>query len=222
MFKSVVLILSLFLAINAHSEKKILLIGDSITFGQYSGDVASSWADIITEHYKGKYTIINAGLSGSSSYDWTTSNPSVWMEPYSKQGSIFNERALSNLPADVVFVMLGTNDSVGFMKPYPTSPIGFSLNMHELFVNLVKNGAKKIVVMLPPKRFYDVEDVDIRLLKYQKSILGYRHSFSEIVIGPNFYELMTPNHFEGIDVHPNKLGYEFMANEIIKFIDNNL
>ncbi|MCB0351216.1 MAG: SGNH/GDSL hydrolase family protein [Bdellovibrionales bacterium] len=216
----------------AHSfalkKDKIVLIGDSITEGQYSGGQAASWAENFTQHFESRFDIVNAGLGGSDSSDWVLPSPNTrpiattWPEPYTEQGSIFNLRAQPHLPAKIAIVMLGTNDAVGFMKPNPTDVLTYSLNIFKIIGQLTKAGVESIILLPPPKRFYDGEEVDKRIKRYINSLRSYSLSIRSVQLGPNFYEILTPEDFEGLDVHPNQKGHQKIADEVIQYVELHL
>ncbi len=209
------------------------MLGDSITEGQFSGPIGQSWAQILQSKncagLLGKNSlkqrpieIHNVGLGGTTSLDWSLSYPATWSAPYNSTGSMFQLRAQPHLPTDIVLLMLGTNDAVGFGKSAPTTPNEFEFYMREIVTNLLNLGVKKIILMNPPKRFYDGPAVDARLKSYKLALDRIDNDFANVEMGPDFYNLLDTTHFEGMDVHPNQKGYREMARHILKKLNEVL
>jgi lysophospholipase L1-like esterase len=101
----------------------VLLLGDSITWGVMSGDAdpdAPDFSDWLRAELGDEVRVVNVACSGASSLDWTLSRGSPIC---GRQGrvapEIYTARAVPELAADVVTVILGTNDAGGFMEEAP-------------------------------------------------------------------------------------------------------
>ena len=82
---------------------RIVALGDSITQGASSEpDGSPGWVELLP------YDVHNVARGGTSSLDWGS-------------GPYFDAFALPALPADLVLVMLGTNDAVGFNELAPVT-----------------------------------------------------------------------------------------------------
>lgn len=218
------ILISLCVCTNATALERILLVGDSITHGQFSGPAGKSWANRVRDHFADRYKVINVGLPGSTTHDWSTIREAKWsVPPYQEKGAIFNLRAKPQLPAKLVTLMLGTNDSVGFMMASPITPEEYKVNLYNIVNNLLSAGAEKVLIMIPPKRLIDSDEVNNRILDYAKIIFELVATNDFVYLGPVFYTELKTRHFDRVkygngmllDIHPNQQGYAAMAELMI-------
>lgn len=103
-------------------SKKILCFGDSLTWGwvpkdhavpteRYASDVR--WTGVLSTTLGDEYEIIEEGLSGRTTTADDPTDPRL-------NGSTYLPSALaSNLPLDLVILMLGTNDTKAYLNRTP-------------------------------------------------------------------------------------------------------
>ena len=188
---------------------RTLLLGDSITFGIVSGAAGPAYADILSADLAGTHDVVNASLSGSSAFYWAPNTPCPGV--CSSADNVFDELATPELPADIVTLLLGTNDALGFFLDAPT-PLGdFEDLMREIVDGLFSGGASNVILMAPPAA--NVAPTPATLL------VGYREEIGLIcgdtfgvTCGPNLHELLDPAlDFEAGDIHPNVAGHAKIA-----------
>jgi lysophospholipase L1-like esterase len=201
---------------------RVLLIGDSITYGTgfVSGGAGPPYAELLASLLDGGYEVNNAGCGGASSLDWTLSLPGfacggVGVLP----DGLFVERALPHLPTEIASVMLGTNDAVGFFEPNPVSVEAYRYALDEIVTNLFAAGAGTAILMTPPDHIWPDSAVRARLLGYREQVLDICSETSGVVCGPDVFTLLDPElHFEGDNVHPNASGHAIIAQSLYETI----
>ena len=133
--------------ITGNGTKKVLCIGDSITYGQ----------GVLTTRDTGTYPVILAELLGDEyqTYNFGLSNRTLLFDgnmPYIKED--FAKESLA-IDADIVIIMLGTND---------TKPMNWNAAQYEKdYITFVQsyqnmNNEPEIYLMLPPRVFLKEDD----------------------------------------------------------------
>lgn len=198
------------------SGPRIVCIGDSITFG--AGVVLTrhfdSWVRILGKKLKGKYEVLNYGISGATllregdqPYD-----PGFW-------------KAAKALQAQIYLLMLGTNDS----KPQNWNAEKYEQQLSERIQEL-KNETfpKHIILMAPPPAFkkvpsdhYAVYNIDGEVLSRKIRGIVKKCAMGNGVDSIDLYEAMAghPEYMKD-GVHPNKLGNEVIAETVLKALIN--
>lgn len=190
------------------APRKVVLLGDSITAGPMSGPAGASFAEVLADLLADGYDVVNIGCGGSTSLDWTISQGSILCGNF-VYPNLFEGRAVPNLPAPFVVVMLGTNDATGFLEPRPVPPRSYGRAMAEIVNNLTAHGAGQVVVMTPPPRCPTASREErIRMLAYRAIVLGACGLYPGTACGPDVFTLLNPEtSFESCDVHPNADGH---------------
>lgn len=183
-------------------KKRILCIGDSITFG--AGVVPMRWKDsypaILQKKLGHEYQVLNYGISGATiqlSSD----------KPYSRA---FVDAAEKTNP-EICILMLGTNDS----KPHNWNPESFAKDMAQRVVRIQDfPSAPKIILAIPPAAFgspiaYEIDD-DIIREQIRPILIQYAKAKRFPII--DFYQ-ETKAHPEWFTdgVHPNREGNQRIA-----------
>jgi lysophospholipase L1-like esterase len=186
----------------------ILMIGDSITEGVQSNPSAEPYTTVAAKVLGKGFTVTQVGCGGATTWDWSSLGGVTLCGGQSWDRNVYEARARPNLPADVVTVMLGTNDATGFFEPAPISPDEYRDNLANLVTNLLNDGAGQVMLMPPPPMCESTNaDVVMRLEAY-RTIVGSMCSTREgVVCGPDVYTLLNEDDFQGCDVHPNGLGH---------------
>jgi lysophospholipase L1-like esterase len=195
----------------------VVTVGDSITAGALSDPMGPSYPDILGE----VYDVVNIGCGGTTSRDWSPDAAGAFpwcgdvqfAPPYADQ-------LMPLLPADVVTVLLGTNDALGFYEPAPIPVEDYALLMESLVLAALADGADKVIVMAPPQ-FPDNDGPE------NVHIEGYRSAVRElctpggdnIICGPDWGELLDPDeHFGAGNFHPNGPAHALIAEELIALV----
>ncbi len=192
---------------------RVVLVGDSITEGQLSGVGGVPYGELVRDGLGAAWDVQGIGCGGASSLDWTLPFGNAicggqWWSP-----TVYEARALPLLPADVVTVMLGTNDSTGFFEPSPTDAANYRLAIDDLVGNLLADGAGTVMLMTPPPQCPGAS-MD-RITDYRDEILDLCITTPGVVCGPDVYSLLGPGDFDGCDVHPNAAGHAALADALI-------
>jgi lysophospholipase L1-like esterase len=198
---------------------EVLLIGDSITVGVVSGADGLPYPKILRSHLGADFEVTNIGCGGTTSLDWTLTQASPWCGAERVAPNLFEGRALPNLPAAFVALLLGTNDAVGFMEPEPISIETYAAAIDEIVANLIVFGADNVILLTPPPRCFEDADIPRRLRGYRRAILTRCSEFANTLCGPDLYAILDLDlHFANCDPHPNALGHEVIASELSETI----
>ena len=174
----------------------LILIGDSITFGIVSTPVGPSYADVVSV----EMPVVNLGIGGSSTADW------------------INEVVNCTDEDQSVSILLGTNDAVGFLEPFPITPAEYSANLATMVGNLTTNGCQRIILMTPPQNFAfpTNPDVQLRLAEYRLEVLELCDSgVAGLECGPDVWSLLGEEDFDTNNVHPNGPGHQKIGNALV-------
>ena len=188
-------------------KKTIACIGDSITFG--SGVVwtrkRDAWPYVLGRQLGQEYQVVNYGISGATMQK-------VSDKPY--RPDFF--RAVENMEAEAVLLMLGTNDT----KPYNWNPQEFEASYSEAIERL-KTCTKKLFLMAPPWAFVLPDQKDV-VCDIQKQILT-EEIYPTVLRLAKEYDVqvidlyrLTEGHTEyfGDGLHPNQQGNRVIAEYI--------
>jgi lysophospholipase L1-like esterase len=190
----------------------VVLIGDSITAGQMSMPVGPSYASLLAASLGSGFQVSNIGCGGTSSLDWTLSQPGAICGPMLVGPNLYEGLARPLMPASFVSVLLGTNDALGFFEPAPVPPERYRDAIAELTSNLLADGAGHVLLMTPPPNF--VHPLMDTLGAYRGHILELCGTPDDAVLcGPDVFSLLGPLDF-GLDIHPNAFGHQKIADAL--------
>lgn len=188
---------------------RTLLLGDSITFGIVSGAPGPPYAEILAANLAGTHDVVNASRSGSSAFYWAPGTPCPGV--CGDADTLFDELATPELPADVVTVLLGTNDALGFFLEERTQVDAYEDLMREIVDGIFAVGASDVILMTPPRANVSAE-AGVLLAGYRERIGTICQDTLGVVCGPDLYELLDPGlDFEAGDIHPNAGGHAKIA-----------
>src|SRR5215475_1611185 len=119
----------------AAAPYKVVLLGDSITRGLTSEPSGPPYATLLADSLGAGFDVINIGCGGASSRDWSPTAGSAVCgglpDPLLSE-TLYPAMAKPNLPADLVVIMLGTNDAIGFFEPAPLTSAEYRSALEEL------------------------------------------------------------------------------------------
>jgi len=199
---------------SAADSIRVLLVGDSITKGTLSGPDGPSYAEALVDLLGADYEVINAGLGGASSIHWDPDRPCAFLCPGTPEPgvSFFDLLAVPELPAEIVTIMLGTNDALGFFRPAPSTVAVYEEAVTALVGGLLAEGAGNILLMTPPPLPGNRQAQNELLLEYRDVAFALCETLGGVLCGPDVYTLLDPDSdFAGIDVHPNVAGHRRIA-----------
>jgi lysophospholipase L1-like esterase len=192
----------------------VVLLGDSITLGLVSEPAGPSYAELLADSLGPDFEVTNVGCGGTASGDWTLSRGDVlcgsvgFVSP-----NLYEGRALPELPADLVTVLLGTNDAIGFFEPGIVAVEDYRDAVAEIAANLLLDGATQVMLMTPPPNFVSTLPQSF-LVQYRAEILGLCGAPGDAILcGPDVFALLGPEDF-GDSVHPNGAGNAKIASAL--------
>ncbi|MCA9492476.1 MAG: SGNH/GDSL hydrolase family protein [Myxococcales bacterium] len=194
---------------------KVLMIGDSITEGGQSQPSDLPYYEVTANALGPAYEVVSIGCGGATSEDWQPGGPAtlcagLWWNP-----NVYEERAVAELPSEVVTIMLGTNDSTGFFEPAPITPVDHAQNIVALVDQLLVDGAETVMLMTPPPMCSTTDPATLdRLADYRAFDLALCSHHAGVVCGPDVYTLLGPADFRGCDVHPNGQGHAVLGEAV--------
>lgn len=200
-------------------QTRILMIGDSITEGVQSSPSTVPYTAVAASVLGKGFTVTQVGCSGATTWDWSLFGGSTLCGGRSWAPNVYETRARPNLPADVVTVMLGTNDATGFFEPAPIPPDEYRDNLANLVTNLLKDGAGQVMLMPPPPMCESTDaDVVARLEAYRTIVASMCSKREGVVCGPDVYTLLNKDDFQDCNVHPNGFGHLTLGRAIAERI----
>jgi lysophospholipase L1-like esterase len=193
----------------------VLLIGDSITVGRVGGPPGRPYRLLLADALGTDYALTHVACSGTSSRDWTISQGNALCPGSFSPPTLYQSRALPKLPADVVTVLLGTNDAQGAGEPSPVAREDYAAAMREIVGKLRADGASHVVLMTPPPiPSSDDPTVSELLAGYREEVLALCGASPGVVCGPDLFTLLDASDFFRNDVHPNIAGHRKIADAL--------
>jgi lysophospholipase L1-like esterase len=199
---------------------RMAAIGDSITFGISSEPRGPGYVSLLSDTLGEDFEVTNLGCSGSIAGNWRPDAiPAVCGgdnggEPL----DYWDDRVLPAMPADVVTIMLGTNDAQRGIEAWL-----YRAFLVRIIDGLQAEGVSDILLMTPPPHPSEDPNVQILLTGYVSVIthptLGLCTTFDGVRCGPDVYHLLDSNtDFAAGDGHPNAMGHQKIADSLAGFI----
>lgn len=198
---------------------RVLLVGDSITRGQVGGDPEFPPYAVVLQELLGekRFKLLNAGCGGSTVIDWT--NPTPAPPAFCAFLGAFESKAVPLLPADIMTVMLGSNDSIGFGEFGCETPGRCPVNVetyHERLLLLMEkaksHGVRRVILSGPPPWFHIRQDAWLRLEGYRIVTEEVCRADRKVLCTKNLLKLLGPEDFaERFNPHPNVAGHQKIA-----------
>jgi lysophospholipase L1-like esterase len=191
----------------ASPQTRVVLVGDSITVGKSSLPQGPGYGELLKDLLGPGYEVVNVACSGSSSLDWL---PGTHPAQCAEAGAVvhmYEKRVRPALPADVVTILLGTNDLLGAFELAPVEPDDYRDALRTLVDALHADGAHEVVLMSPPFMYNAVG----RLTGYRSRIQELCRERPFVRCGPDLAVILGGKDFELMDVHPNASGHAKIA-----------
>lgn len=201
----------------AQPRHTVVLLGDSITLGVVSEPVGPPYADLVAEWLGEDYGVVRIGCGGAQTNDWLPSTSHLaFCAGEVPLPNFYYSLAFPLLPADVVTILLGTNDALGFdlTWPVPVPVEEFVANMDELIGALLADGAQHVILLTAPRFFGGDEATQARLADYANAIPVFCDDIS-VHCGPDLHALLDLEDFAENDIHPNASGHAKIAEELV-------
>ena len=210
---------------------RILVLGDSITNGKGLENIPVEYYPGLLRDWLGAdYKIIEEGCGGTTSARWSpfAFEPVDWGPCHGFFSYLYGKYAFGNLPADIVTLLLGTNDAVrgGSLEAYEE-------NISDIVEALLDDGAGTVILMTPPRLPLEFSFAKRQTIKqFGEFVLDLCSDMDGVVCGPDLHELLKypyqgtgEDHFQnrptGLDdLHPNAEGHEVIANHLYDTILN--
>ncbi len=198
---------------------RVLIIGDSISTSEALGPPGLypgvPFSDQLEPKLGPDFKLINVGCGGSTSIDWSTTTPgrlcpfsALPTSPDAPLGLV-EEFVRPHLPVSIATILLGTNDSTGFLEPedLPVLPDAYGGAIDELVAFLLAGGVETVILMTPPK-MADFTALTF-LSDYRKEILARCSAGGSVICGPDLYlALFFGTDFLNDGIHPNAQGHD--------------
>ena len=193
------------------TRTKVVVLGDSHVAGGQSKPHGPSFVEVLREELGPRYEVVAAGCPGSSTHDWTHDGPSLACS----MGNAYPELGRPQLPADIVVILLGTNDAAGFKEERPASPRVYAREMRELVHRVQADGGRRILLVGPPPSPRPRWRGARRLRAYSKALAALAQREPNVYMGPDLQEFIDPEeHFDGRKVHMNAAGHRLVGERL--------
>ena len=190
---------------------RLVVLGDSHVEGARSGPNGPSFVEVLRAELGPRYEVVAAGCRGSSSHDWTHDGPSLGCSirnAYPKMGQL-------HLPAEIVVILLGTNDALGYGEQSPITPRVYAQAMQELVRRVQRDGGQRILLLGPPPNPLAGRPAQRRLRKYSKALVSLAEQEPNVYMGPDLQEFINlEEHFGGRRVHMNGVGHRLVGERL--------
>ena len=207
--------------VGAAAPYEVVLLGDSITQGVSSAPIGPSFASLLSDSLGAGFDVINIGCGGTSSRDWSPSSGisvCVGLPDPNLPANLYRALAVPNLPADLVVIMLGTNNAIGAFEPAPLTAEEYRAALEELVTQSLVDGASEGMLATPPPNFADPEAMPT-LLAYAAEILDLCSATGDAVrCGPDILSLLQSEDFEPGQIHPDAIGHAKIADAMVDSI----
>lgn len=191
---------------------RIVLMGDSITFGDNASSHRNSWAgrleDYLKNNFKGHFEIVNNGVEGE-----------VAQEGFDE----VEDKVIKYTP-DIVFIGYGTNDCTKTDGEYYNDLYNFESNIEDIAEAIRSQTNASIVFNLAPPVIEEQCNDDVVKI-YNRDIEAYnnvvkRISGSMMLSYIDHYNIMKDREdlnkmIDADGIHPNDEGHRFIFENII-------
>ncbi len=210
----------------AHAEMlpiRILMVGDSITNGRVSGPDGPGYTDLVVE-WLGEgtdYEITVHGCGGSMTKHWL---PGSQLNSGACGAALYENKITSSLPADIVTILLGTNDTIN-LPADPPPEIVYGDNLEDIVSELLFDGVDRVVLMTPPVLPVTFgPNAAITIAEFRSQVQEICLAFEKVLCGPDLWSLLdaelhfdeVSGNYQGKDIHPNILGHEVIATNLFE------
>jgi lysophospholipase L1-like esterase len=120
-----------------------------------------------------------------------------------------------HLPAEIVVILLGSNDAVGFSEERPLTPQVYAQAMQKLVRRVQRDGGQRLLLLGPPPNPLARGRGAQRLRDYPKALAALAEQEPNVYMGPNLQEFIDlEEHFGGRRVHMNAVGHRLIGERL--------
>lgn len=190
---------------------RIVLIGDSITFGDNASSYKNSWAgrleDYLRQDFKGDFEVINNGVEGETA----------------QEGLDNIEDSVIKYTPDIVFIGYGTNDCTKEMGKYINDIYNFESNVKDIAEIVREQTNAAIIFNLAPPVIEEMCSDDVVQIR-NKDIEAYNNVVktlcgSMMMAYIDHYNIMKDKDLSVLidvdGIHPTDEGHKVMFESII-------
>ena len=189
----------------------LVVLGDSHVEGRQSEPRGPSFVEVLREELGWSYEVVAAGCPGSATHDWTHDGPSLgcsMLNAYPALGQPL-------LPAEIVVILLGTNDAVGYLEEKPLDPPVYAQAMQKLVRRVQRDGGQRILLLGPPPNPLAWMRAPQRLRDYSEALAALAEQEPGVYMGPDLHEFIDlKEHFGGRAVHMNAMGHRLIGERL--------
>lgn len=192
--------------------RRIVLIGDSITFGDNASKRVNSWAGRLEEYLKknlaGKFEVINNAVEGE----------------IAQEGFDDIEDRIIKYTPDIAFIGYGTNDCTKENGKYVNDYYNFESNIEDIAEAIRSQTNAAIVFNLAPPVIEELSNDDVVVI-HNRDIEAYNNIIKRVcgsmmLSFVDHYSLMKDiedlqNLIDADGVHPNDEGHRIMFENIL-------
>lgn len=191
----------------------VLLLGDSHALGLVKGGGPSLFV-VMQEQLGDGFEVRLSACPGSTVLDWTRPARS---EARCSLAGAYESLARPHLPADVVAILLGTNDAAGFGEAGPVSPETYGRAMRRLVAALLRDGVRRVILIAPPRSAGPMAGRarTPRLEAYREALRAIAGENPKVSSGPDLFELIElGTHLSPGAVHFNAAGHRLAGEHL--------
>jgi lysophospholipase L1-like esterase len=190
---------------------RVVVLGDSHVKGRQSEPRGPSFVEVLREELGWRYEVVGAGCGGSTVHDWTHDGPTFGCN----MRNAYPIRGQPQLPAEIVVIMLGSNDAVGFGEPRPLDPQVYVREMQALVRRVRRDGGQLILLLGPPPSPLAWPPAARRLREYGEALAALAEQEPGVHMGPDLQHLIDlQEHFGGRSVHMNAAGHRLVGERL--------
>lgn len=197
------------------TRTKVVVFGDSHVAGGQSKPHGPTLVEVLREELGLRYEVVAAGCPGSTTLDWTHDGPSLACS----LRNAYPELGRQHLPAEIVVILLGSNDALGFNEDRPLSPQVYARAMQELVRRVQRDGGQRILLLGPPPNPLARGRGARRLREYSKALAALAEQEPGVYMGPDLQEFIDlEEHFGGRRVHMNAVGHRLIGERVARAV----
>jgi lysophospholipase L1-like esterase len=193
------------------TRTRVVVLGDSHVTGHQSKPRGQSFVEILRQRLGWRYQVVAAGCPGSTSHDWTRDGAEIGCS----MSNAYPELGRPCLPAEIVVILLGSNDAVGFLEERPLSPEVYAQAMHRLVRRVHRDGGARVLLLGPPPSPLAWPPAARRLQHYSEALAALAEREPDVSMGPDLQQFIDlDRHFGERTAHMNAEGHRLVGERL--------